>query len=376
MLNSFIFQTRTRVLVGDDLASDIPSLFTESKNLYLLTDKGVREAGLVDHILSSLDDSRLVGIAADVPVDSDTVYVETVAAKLRNLEVDGLIALGGGSVIDTAKAVNLLLKHGGQLNDYQGYGVINGPLYPLLAIPTTAGTGSEMTRYAVIKDRESRLKISLISPFLMPDVAMLMPSLTTSLSPSLTASTGMDALTHAIEAYVSLDSNPFSDALAIEAIRLIHDNLLLAVKDGRNLEARYHLLVASSLAGMAFDNALVGCVHAMAHALGGQLDVPHGLANSILLPHGLEYNLREAEEKMQKLSLSLGIGKTAEDLVAWVKELGNSIGLPVSLKELGIKETQLPAIAEAAVLDGAIHTNPREANNEEILRVLLAAFHG
>jgi alcohol dehydrogenase class IV len=269
----FEFQVRPRILYGPRSVREVGF---EAQKLHgtsavIVTDKVLHQAGLAQRVADGLTGSgvTLAGIFDAVPPNSEVQAVEEGAAFARAAGCDLLIALGGGSVLDTAKAMNLLLTEGGALLDYEGAGLLSRPLRPLIAIPTTAGTGSEVTIAAVIRDEAQGLKLEFNSPFLMPDVAILDPELTLSLPPVLTAATGMDALTHAIEAYVSTGAQPVSDALAIGAIKMIAGNLRQAVQHGDDLEARSNMLLASTMAGIAFSNTLLGIVHAMAHPCGG-----------------------------------------------------------------------------------------------------------
>ena len=381
----FQFSLPTMLIGGEGVAREAgPELAKRGvSRLLVVTDKVVRQAGLVDPVVAGLADSgvELAAVFDEVKPNSEVGLVDRGAALARGAGVDGILAIGGGSVIDTAKGVNVVLGNGGSILDYQGYGAIGRPLLPLLAIPTTAGTGSEVTHIAVIKDDAGRTKLSYVSPHLAPAAAILDPLMTVTMPPAVTASTGMDALTHAIEGYVSTAHNPVSDGLALAAMQEIHRWLPRAVHHGDDLEARQHMLVAASLAGAAFNSALVGCVHAMAHAAGGLFGIAHGLANSILLPHGMAYNLVACPDRFRDIAAALGCrvdglsaveaGKLAVQQVA---ALARECGLPARLQEAGIPEEGLAEIAENAVVDGAMFTNPRPAETEEILEVLRKSY--
>lgn len=353
------------------------------RRAFVVTDQVLMQLGLVQKVLDGLAGSavEVAGIFDEVRPNSEVGLVEKGAGLARVAGADVLVAIGGGSNIDTAKGMNIILSEGGHLLDYEGFGVITRPLKPLVAIPTTAGTGSEVTQFAVIKHEAIHTKLSFSSPYLAPNLAILDPELTVNLPPKLTASTGMDALTHAVETYVSTSWNPIADGLALEAIRIIGANLVEATTNGGNLEARYQMLVASTMAGMAFSSGMVGCVHAMAHAAGGLFDVPHGIANSILLPYGMEYNLEARPEKFREIARALGNDVEDQDPKAggWtaieaVFDLAERCGLPRALSEAGVPEEGLPTMAEAAMVDGAIFTNPRPAEYDEILAVLKKAY--
>ncbi len=380
----FDFYCRTRIVAGPGLAAGFGNELGRlgGSRAFIVTDRVVRDLGLLDPVVRSLAVGGLdvVGTFDDIPPNSGFGVVMQGVEACRTAGGDILIAIGGGSVLDTAKGMNIVLCLGGDIADYQGFGLINEPLRPLVAVPTTAGTGSEVTAYAVIRDDATRSKQSLVSPYLAADLAVLDPELTLGLPPALTASTGMDALTHAVEAYLSTNSKPISDGLALHACRIIARWLPAAVSSGDDLEARYQMLTASCVAGMAFSAAMVGCVHALAHALGGLFHVPHGLANALLLAGGMEYNLPAVEERLADLAAAFGVGPTGERsrdaaaAIRFVRELVARVGLPSCLREAGVPEDGLEEAAETACIDAAIYTNPREATPEELLEVLRKAF--
>ncbi|MHB9059735.1 MAG: iron-containing alcohol dehydrogenase [Bacillota bacterium] len=385
MLPEFLdFSMRTRVMGAAGLVRELGDQVTRLgvERAFVVSDRTLEKLGLVERARQGLTPGgvTVVGEFLDVPPNSDVNVVERAAAAAGEAGGDVLVAIGGGSVIDTAKGMNMVLSKGGNLMDYQGLGLINEPLGKLVAVPTTAGTGSEVTNMAVIKDPAARVKYSFTSPYLGPDLAVLDPEMTLGLPPGLTASTGMDALTHAVEAYLSVSANPISDGLALYAIRVINQWLPRATLVGSSVEARYWMLIGSNLAGAAFSNSLVGCVHAMAHALGGLFDVPHGLANAILLAPGLEYNLDVVAGRIAELAPSFGVRpagseeETARAVIGAVRALAQSCGLPARLRDAGVKEGDLAEAAEAAAMDGAIFTNPRPATAEELLEVLKKVF--
>ncbi len=381
----FQFQCRTKVIFGVGTINEIPDEIKEldSRRALIVTDKVVKNLDFFKKIVNILKSSeiKLVGIFDEVPVNSEIEIVNKGYKLAKEENIDILIAIGGGSVIDTAKGMNILLKEGGDLlEDHQGVYLLKRPLKNLIAIPTTAGTGSEVTFAAVIKDSNQKLKISFISPYLAPNTAILDPNVTVSCPPKLTASTGMDALSHAIESIHSLQNEPISDALALNAIRLINENLREAVNNGENIEVRGNMLIAANMAGLAFTNAFVGVVHAIAHALGGYCNVPHGIANSIMLPYGMEYNL-EYCKRYAFVAEAFGIdirglsskeaGKKAIDAV-W--QLTRDCDMPQKLREVGVKIEDLSKVAEDAMGDGSIYNNPREATLEEVEEILRKAY--
>jgi len=347
----------------------------------VVTDKMLADLKVIDPVLEGLKnaDVQVKVLFKDVPPNSELKIVKKCADEAIRHEVDGIIAIGGGSVIDTAKGVAILLTHGGDLvGDYSGAETLPGPLKPLIAVPTTAGTGSEVTHAAVILDEASHTKLSFVDRHLAPALAVLDPELTTGLPPKLTAATAMDALTHAIESFTSIQSNPISEAMAMRAIPLIRRSLLKAVLHGEDLDARGDLLTASTMAGIAFDHAMVGVVHGMSHAAGGLTGIHHGTANSIFLPWGMEYNLKNCVSKYAEIAELLGVKSeglsqevAARKGIAMIarfrEELYQACGLPYRLRDAGVKEDQLDAIAEGAVNDGTSFYNPRDVVKNEVL---------
>jgi alcohol dehydrogenase class IV len=381
----FEFQVRPRILYGPRSVREVgfEAQKLRGSSAVLVTDTVLRQAGLAQRVEDGLTGSgvSLAGIFDAVPPNSEVQVVEEGAAFARAAGCDLLIALGGGSVLDTAKAMNLLLSEGGALLDFEGAGLLTRPLRPLIAIPTTAGTGSEVTIAAVILDEAQGLKLEFNSPYLMPDVAILDPELTVSLPPGLTASTGMDALTHAIETVVSTGTQPLSDALAIGAIKLIAANLLHAVRDGEDLEARGSMLLASNMAGIAFSNALLGIVHAMSHPCGGRFGVPHGIANSILLPYGMEYNLPACSQRLAEVAAALGVYTRGMDDeaaaragIAAVRQLALDCGLPTHLSEVGVPRDGLAQMAADSQGDAMMFTNPLYAGEEDVFALYERAY--
>ncbi len=380
----FDFQMRSRIVAGPGQVSSFGNELARlpAKRAFIITDKIVGKLGFLDKVRTSVSEARFewAGVFDDVPPNSEFGVVMQGVEAYKKSGGDVLIAIGGGSVIDTAKGINVVTTLGGDYHDYQGFGLITQQLGPLVAIPTTAGTGSEATAYAVIRDDATETKQTMVSNYIAADLAVLDPELTLSLPPALTASTGMDALTHAVEAYLSTNWRPFTDALALHACGVIAKWLPVAVGRGDNLEARYEMMVASCEAGMAFSSAMVGVVHAMAHTIGALYHVPHGLANALLLAPGMEYNLPVAEARLANLLPAFGekaSGDQARDALAaigFVRKLQARIGLPARLRDVKVPEDGLERVAENALLDAAIYTNPREGAVEEILEVLRKAY--
>ncbi len=373
------FNLGARVIFNAGVARELGPLVEEcgGQRVFVVADKGVVNAGLLAPVLAGLQ-GCVVGVFDAVPPNSSLNAVQQGTAAAREAGADLIIAVGGGSPIDTAKGMRILLTLGGELTDYEGYNVINQRLTPLIVLPTTAGTGSEVTPYAVIKDEAAGRKISgIVSRFVVPDMAVLDPELTRSLPPTLTAATGMDALSHAIEAYVSTNNNPFSDSMALYAIDLIATHLRTAVRQGDNLEARGHMLIASCMAGIACSSTLFGVVHAISHTAGGMFPIHHGTLNSIALPLSMAFNSPAVPERYVRIARALGInehGLSPEEVIAAgvsaVATLAVDCGLPTRLRDVGVPETALPELAALSLHDGTMLTNPRAATEEELLALV------
>jgi alcohol dehydrogenase class IV len=384
MLEFFEFALNARIAYKTGMAREIDSEIQRlgGSKVMIVADKGVVQAGLLRPIMAGLDGAvEVVGVFDEVPANSSVAVVERAAALAGECGADMLVAVGGGSPIDTAKCMRILMKYGGELLDYQGYNILEEALVPMLAIPTTAGTGSEVTNWAVILDEEQDLKIAFSSPFLVPEVAVLDPEMTRTLPPRITAATGLDALTHAIESYVSSDSNPLSDALALYAIESIQRHLRTAVKNGADMEARSAMLIASCMAGVAFNNGFVGAVHALAHTIGGKYHVHHGTANAIFLPHVMHFNREARADHFVRIAAAMGV-KVAEMSrdsaidagIEAVRSLMEDCGLPMRLRDVDVPEDSLAEIAEISLTDTAIFTNPRPATEEDLLEIVKNAY--
>lgn len=382
-----------KIIAGFKALEHIPFELSShgSTNPLILTDKGVKGVGLVDTVIKALDaaDQKIAGIFDDVPPDSSTAVVTSAAQYYRDQKADSIIAIGGGSVIDTAKAVNILVSEGGDdVKKYSGSGILKRRLKPFFVIPTTAGTGSEATLVSVIKDDATGKKMPFISHFLLPDAAILDPRLTISLPAKITAATAMDALTHAVESFICLAKNPVSDAYAAAAIKKITANLLNVLKDPSDKDGRLELAQAATMAGIAFSNSMVGLVHALGHNVGAVAHVPHGVCMSILLPHVLSFNLKEREAEIGDLLLPLAgpeiyastpSGQRAQRSIDFIRDLKEQVyavaELPRTLAETGsVKRGDLPKIAQMSLDDGAMLLNPIDATYEQALDVLQQAF--
>jgi len=361
---------------------DMAKELGKSKAL-IITDKGIVGAGLLERVLTPLEQA---GVKAHIfdqiePNPRDHTVVKAFEFGKKK-ECDLIIGLGGGSPIDAAKAVGVLMTNPGTLQDYLRGTAVKNPLPTLIAIPTTAGTGTEVTQFSVVTDTERSFKAGIANPLLMPKIAIVDPSLMESMPPFLAAATGMDALTHAIESFVSVNCQPFSDAMALHAIRLIGTYLRPSVANGSNQEARSQMAIASTLAGVAFSNAGVGLVHAMSHPLGGRFDVPHGVANAILLPFVMRFNLIARLERFGQVAQALGeklegcsAGEAGKRAVEAVVQLSADIGIPGHLSEVRVKAEGLPQVAADAMnMKRAIGWNPRVVKQEEIEKLYREAL--
>jgi len=357
----------------------------------IITDKGVRGAGLIEHVLGAFAESAMdiAVIYDDVPADSSTTVVKDIARIYREQGCDSIIAVGGGSVIDTSKGVNILVSEDGEdLSQFSGVGVLTRPLNPFFVVPTTAGTGSEVTLVAVIADPEKGVKLPFTSYFLLPNAAVLDPRMTMTLPPHITAMTAMDAMTHAIEAFTGMAKNPISDAYALSAIKKISEHLMPVLNKPDDANARLELAQASTMAGIAFSNSMVGLVHSLGHSLGALCHLPHGLCMNLFLPYVLEYNLAQRGEVIGELLLPLAgaevyaatpvaeRGRAAINTIRDIRdELFRRCKLPRTLSETGaVQRDQLQKIAEMALDDGSVIFNPVEVDLEDALAVLARAW--
>jgi len=388
----FQFQLPTRIVAGmqalSGLGDEVLGLAARADQrccVLLVTDRDLAGAEPVRLVVDSLR-GRGVGVEVfgEVAPDSSVGVVRRGAAAYLEAGAEVLVAVGGGSSIDTAKAINMMVSTGQDILDLQGVGVLDRPLRPLVAIPTTAGTGSEVTFFAMIRDPDLGEKLPFVSAYLAPHLAVLAPQLTVGMPPLLTATTGIDALTHAVEAFLSGNRDPISDALALRAVSLIWRNLPRAVHCGTDLEARAHMQVAACLAGMAFNHPMVGVVHALAHAVGGRYGVPHGLANAIFLPEGMRFNLPGNEVRLVELGRAMGLpglpaaegygeADMAEAAARVVEETArfiDSLGIRRSLRAAGVGEEAVPVVAELALSDGSLAANPRWPEYQDLVAMV------
>lgn len=348
----------------------------------IVTDAGLARAGVADKVAGLLAREDIQSVVFDGAKPNPTVSnVEAGLAMLREHQCDFVISLGGGSPHDCAKGIALCATNGGHIADYEGVDQSKKPQLPLVAINTTAGTASEMTRFCIITDEKRHVKMAIVDRNVTPLLSVNDPALMVAMPQGLTAATGMDALTHATEAYVSTAATPITDACALKAVTLISQNLRRAVSHGDDMAARENMAYAQFLAGMAFNNASLGYVHAMAHQLGGFYDLPHGVCNAVLLPHVEEFNASVSAARLRDIAQAMGEkvdGLSAEEgakaAIAAIRRLSKDIGIPAGLEALGAKTSDIPTLAANAMQDACGLTNPRCAEQAEIEEIFRRAF--
>jgi alcohol dehydrogenase len=401
MRTSWSFRSAGQLVFGRGAASQIGPLARRINlsRLFLITDQRLASAGLVERVVLSLADA---GIQVEVFQGGEPEPAVTTAIEAADLAAQfapaGILGLGGGSNMDLAKVVAVLLAHGGQPAQYFGFDNVPGPVLPLVCVPTTAGTGSEVSHAAVLTDAANQIKVSTLSQYLRPALAVVDPAFTDGCPQKVTADSGIDALTHAIEAYTAIDFNqldapdgapvayegrfPIGECLAEKAIRLIGQHLVSAVQNGADKAARDGMALAATTAGLAFSNCAVALVHALEYPLGGAVHVSHGAGNGLLLPYVMRYNLPVRRAAFAKIAELLGENMTglseqaaAERAVAAVERMRAAIGIPQRLRDLDVRREQLPALAEKAfAIKRLMGTNPRQPTQADLLEILNQAF--
>jgi alcohol dehydrogenase class IV len=390
------FASPTRVIAGRELLGGAGFEFAKegAGRVLLVTDRVIRETGLADVVGAGIEDGGLevAGTFDDVPQDSDAAVVIACAELAKESGADSFLALGGGSVIDTAKAANVIFTHGGEVSDWEGvFGLPRRndglgrplPVAPLAAIPTTAGTGAEASPVAVVKDPGREIKVLILDRPVAPDLAILDPASTATLPAKIAAATGMDALTHAIEGVISTEWSPHGDAYALQAMRLIGENLERAVADTSDEEARGNMLVAANLAIAPTGLGASGITHSLSHPCGVRFGVPHGVANAINLPWVIEFNSEAGEgvgERLRLVADILGVDAAGgaeavgSTLANHVRELVATLGLPGRLSEVGVQEEAIPQLAADAMGEGSTLPNPRETSEEDFVELFRRAL--
>ncbi len=376
---SFVFDIPSTLFFGENCCNKCGELLQNigASKVLLVCDQAMVSLGMAAKLTAILEAADLEHVTfADVEPNPTDELVHKAATFAAAHKVDALLAIGGGSVIDCAKAVNILLTNGGDIAVYEGVNKVAKQTLPLLMVPTTAGTGSEVTSVTVVTDTRRHKKMVIAGQFVGGKIAVCDPVLTADLPAAISASTGMDALTHAIEAYISTLASPVTDGLALDAITLIMGSLEQAVADG-DMKSRSDMMLGSFMAGMAFNSSLLGLVHSLAHPLSAHYNIPHGVANAVFLPHVMNYNLGSFDSKLKALASAMGIAVEQSDLgdriVSRLQQLAATIGIP-QLKDLGVPETDFSMLAEEAMLEMSTMTNPKQPTVAELVDLLKTAY--
>lgn len=383
---NFSFSIPTRIEFGPGICSRVGEFLKPyvKKKVLVVSDIGVKRAGILKKVKESLQNYNIgYEIFDKVEPNPSTQILDQGIEYLKMHQCDAVLGVGGGSSIDTAKGIAAMATNSGSILDYEGINKIQIQPLPILAIPTTAGTGSEITASTVFTNKETLFKTVIMSTHLFPKVAILDPLLTLELPSSITAATGMDALTHAIESYTSKNSNFVSKSLAIEAIKLIGDSLLKAYFVGTDVSSRGKMLVASMMAGMAFSQSRLGNVHAISHTFGAIFNIPHGIANATLLPYVMDFNLHACQSEMKDIAIALGadvsglsLEKAAEQAITEVVKINNVIGIPKTIKDLGVDIELLPQMVEDSMRSPNTLSNPRITTGNDIKEIIENAYLG
>ncbi len=352
------------------------------KKVLIVTDAGLVKMGMADKVKGIIEaagiEAYVFGGAEPNPTDKN---VDAGFEAWKEQSCDAIVSLGGGSSHDCAKGVGLLAANGGKIHDYEGIDQSTNDMVPFVAVNTTAGTASEMTRFCIITDTSRKVKMAIVDWRVTPKISINDPELMAGMPPALTAATGMDALTHAVEAYVSTAATPLTDSAALMAIELVARYLPVAVANGSDMVAREKMAYAQFLAGMAFNNASLGYVHAMAHQLGGFYNLPHGVCNAILLPHVQQFNLIGCADKLQDVAMAMGQNiegmstfEAAQCAIDGIKKLSTAIGIPAGLTDLNVEEKDFEVMANNAKADACQLTNPRTATLKEVIGIFKNAM--
>lgn len=345
-----------------------------ASRVLLVSDPGIRASGWLERVETSLREADLASATfTDISPNPRDHEVMAGAERYRSEGCDLIVAVGGGSPMDCAKGIGVVATNGGHITDFEGVDEIANPVPPLVFIPTTAGTSADVSQFAIISDTRRRVKIAIVSKMVIPDIALVDPQTTTTMPPELTAATGMDALCHAFEAAVSTASSPLTDMAADSAIALVVDNLPGACREPDNMRYRDNMMMASLMAGLAFSNASLGIVHAMAHSLGGRMDLAHGECNALLLEKAIVFNYPKTLDVYNRLAARMGLKidalppeRRAVAIADSVASLRRTIGITQRLGDYGIHVDDLSQLAAMAVHDPCLATNPREANSADI----------
>lgn len=380
---AFNYKVHSHITFGVNAVQKLPDLVEgyKAKSVMVIYDKGVDDAGIARKVKDQLDGKQIDYIVFDQvqpnPTDS---LVEEVAKEAKAYGADLFIAVGGGSSMDLAKAVNVLMTNPSPIGQYGGMGNVLNPVKPLIAIPTTAGTSSEITNVAALMDTTAIVKYVIIDDKITPSDVLVDPTFTLSVPPSVTAATGMDAITHAVESYISIMASPLTEYSSLEALKIFYKYLPKVVTDGQNLEAREQMMIGCIIVGYAFSNANLGLVHAIAHTLSAHFHLPHGMANAAVLPYVMEYNTKSCPDKMIAMGEAIGLemtGNQDEDAYCFAQELKNMIrALGIrKLSEQGIKETDFDMLASDVLKEPVLHFNPhQQVTKEDVMEILRKAL--
>lgn len=353
-----------------------------ARKILVVTDPGVIAAGWTGDIITAIDQENLPYVTfSEVSANPRAEEIMKGAEFFAAHECNLIIAVGGGSPIDCAKGIGIVSSHKRNILEFEGVDMVTSPIPPLICIPTTGGTSADVSQFAIITNLQKKVKIAIISKAVVPDLALIDPETLSSMSPYLTACTGMDALTHAIEAFVSNAHSPMTDVHALEAIRLLSQYLIPSVRNPGDLEFRSKVMLASLQAGLAFSNAILGATHAMAHSLGGYLDLPHGECNAILLDHVVSYNLSSTPERFDAIAQALNLdlrglstSKRGNALLEKLRDIKRTVGIDRHLGELGVNRADLQQLSRHALEDACLVTNPRAANASDLEAIYAEAL--
>lgn len=358
------------------------ALLFDLRRVLVVSDPGVIGAGWTGQVITSLESAGIeVVLYSDVSSNPRDSEVAAGAGLYTAERCDALVAVGGGSPLDCAKGIGVVSSNHCAIEECAGVNRVTVPMPPLFCVPTTAGSAAELSQFAIITDTARRLKMAIVSKALVPDVAFIDPFTTISMDPYLTACTGMDALVHGIEAYVSSAASRLTDLHALEAVRLVAANLRDAVRQPESLEARTDMMLGSLQAGLAFSNASLGAVHAMAHSLGGMFDLPHGECNAMLLEPVVAYNFPEVPERYRAIGEAMGLRFTGLAKEAWlevirdgIRSLRHDVGIDATLGDRGVRKEAISSLAAHALCDACMVTNPRRPDHEDIVRIYAQAI--
>lgn len=379
------FQTANTLITGSGSIATIGEQARkfDAKHVVIVTDSIIKQTGLLDNITTPLSNENISYSVVDKVIPEPPFEnLEEMISELESDNPDLLIGVGGGSALDITKLLSVMLTNKEDVRNFIGTDMIKNRGIPFILVPTTAGTGSEVTANAIFTDIRDNVKKGIVSPYLLPNAAIIDATLTLSVPAKVTAATGMDALVHAVESYTAIKAGELTDGIALQAIKLISRSLRTAVYDGNNLRAREDMAMGSLLAGISLGNAGVGAVHALAYPLGGKFKVPHGVANSMLLPYVMKYNVISNLTKFKEVALAMGenvehlsLRDAAEQAVHALAKLSEDVGIPASLKEVGVEESDLTNLAEeASKIDRLLSNNPRKLTRDDIKNIYRDAF--